>query len=157
MPVLSFEVGPVSDKPLVDLYVMMGATDRESRREDGLPVPGALLVTALVDSGADRSHVDLDVLERLGLSSVGDVELFTASTGGVSITMSLYAVDLSFAGDNPGPFVEDLKVIGSIFLDGLKVQMLLGRDILDNCLLVYDGPHRRFTLAYDAPESRPED
>lgn len=89
MPVLNLEIERTSSKPLIELYVMMGATDRESRREDGLPIPGALAVKALVDTGADRSHVDLTVLEQLGLSSVGDIELFTASTGETSITVSL--------------------------------------------------------------------
>jgi hypothetical protein len=57
-------------------------------------------------------------------------------------------------GDRPGPMAEDLPVIGSSKLSGLKVDMLLGRDVLDGCLLAYDGPNRRFSLAYDRPDAR---
>jgi hypothetical protein len=82
------------------------------------------------------------------------VNLFTASTGNVAEVMDVYVVDLAYAGDRPGPMAEDLRVIGSPKLSGLKVDMLLGRDILDGCLLAYDSPNRCFSLAYDCPEAK---
>ena len=93
----------------------------------------------------------------LGLDLEGETEVYPASAGAFPAKMGTYIIDLDLAGDKPGCLARDLEVIGSDKLAGLKVGMLLGRDILDRCLLVYDGPHRRFTLAYDAPESRPEE
>ena len=58
---------------------------------------------------------------------VGEVNLFTASTGDLAEVMDVYVVDLACAGDRPGPMAEDLRVIGSPKLSGLKVDMLLGR------------------------------
>jgi hypothetical protein len=29
--------------------------------------------------------------------------------------------------------------------------VLIGRDILDSCVLTYDGPRSRFTLEYEVP------
>ena len=77
------------------------------------------------------------------------VKVNSATTGNNPEEMDLYAVDVAMAGDRPGSISEDLEVIGSSKMNGLGVGMLLGRDILSGCLLVYDGPNRRFTLAYD--------
>ncbi|MBY0527846.1 MAG: hypothetical protein K2R98_30900 [Gemmataceae bacterium] len=33
-------------------------------------------------------------------------------------------------------------------LGQLGYQALIGRDVLERCLLVYDGPAKRYTLAY---------
>ena len=65
--------------------------------------------------------------------------------------MTPYPVDLVFLGDPPGLLARDLEVTGSDRLAGIQVDMLLGRDVLDRCLLVYDGAGRRFTLAYNPP------
>lgn len=156
MPILSFEVEFLG-RPTVRFYVAIGTTPAETFRKAGLPVPGPIAVKALVDTGALRSHVDLSILSSLGLEMAGEIEVFTASTGMVPEKMGSYIIDLYFAGDRPGCLAKDLEVIGSDKLAGLRVDMLLGRDILDRCLLVYDGLHHRFTLAYDSPESRPEE
>lgn len=156
MPVLSLEVD-YTGRPIVDLYVTIGTTLAASFREAGRPVPGPLSIKALVDTGAIRSHVDLSLLDHLGLKATADIETYTASTGTTPERVGLYRIDLHLAGTQLGMIARDLEVVGSDKLAGLKVGMLLGRDILDRCLLVYDGPHRRFTLAYDPPGHRPED
>jgi hypothetical protein len=53
------------------------------------------------------------------------------------------------AEDRPGMMAEDLRVTGSPKLASLGVDMILGRDILSRCLLVYEGYSKRFTLAFD--------
>ena len=65
--------------------------------------------------------------------------------------MSLFLVDLLLIDDNPGLLAQNLTVIGSDKLSGLKVDMLLGRDVLNRCLFIYDGTNRRFSLAYNPP------
>ena len=55
-------------------------------------------------------------------------------------------MDLSSAGDPPYEFARDLLVMSSD-LSGIRVGLLLGRDVLSRCLLVYDGSRGRFTLA----------
>ena len=150
MPVVS-QLIDYTGKPVVTLYVTMGETDAEDRRGRGFIVPGPLKVLALVDTGAGRSQVDLTILEQLGLRPNGEEDVFTASTGKNSESRDIYVVNLAFAGDRPGALANDLPVIGTDSLAGLKVEMLLGRDVLDCCLLAYDGPNRRFSLAYDAP------
>ena len=134
MPVLNVRIDHLG-RPIVELYVAMGTTHADARREVGDPVPGIVPVNALVDTGAGQTQVSLSIIEALGLEPVGEVNLFTASTGDPAEVMDVYVVDLACAGDRPGPMAEDLRVIGSPKLSGLKVDMLLGRDVLDGCLL----------------------
>ena len=156
MPILNFEAHYTTKRPIVTLYVAIGRDDAAAYREVGRSLPDPLNVRALVDTGADRSVVALSILKKLGLNPVGQTDLYTASTGGQPEVRDDYVVDLSFSGDKPGRLAEDLIVVGSDGLSGLSVEMLLGRDVLGNCLLVYDGPNRRFSLAYDAPGARAE-
>jgi hypothetical protein len=41
-----------------------------------------------------------------------------------------------------------VEVIQCFFGPEEGLQALLGRDVLDHCLLVYDGTRRAFTLAF---------
>lgn len=133
------------------MYVEVSKDDAAIFRNVGRPVPGPLKVVALIDTGAGQSQVDLSKLKTLELAPVARVDVFTASTGEKPVPRQVYTVDLSLAGAKPGPLAVNLRVVGSDSLAGLKVQMLLGRDVLDRCLLAYDGPNRRCSLAYDPP------
>ena len=135
--------------PTIELAVSIGTSDRVTQPDDAILPPR--IVQALVDTGASRSHVDVNILESLRLVSVEDIAVYTASTGNQPEVMPLYAVNLSLAGDHPGPLACNLRVVGSDRLDGLRVDMLLGRDVLGDCLSIYDGINRRFSLAYNPP------
>jgi hypothetical protein len=140
-----------SGRLVVELYLSRGTTYAELMSEDRESPPAALLVRALVDTGASRTQVDLSRLEQIGVIEVGEVEVFTASSGESPELQQEYFIDVSQAGDLPGTLVKDLRVVGSAKLGGLRVDMLLGRDVLDHCLLVFDGRNRRFSLSYNAP------
>ena len=103
-------------------------------------------------TGASQSQVDLEKLELLGLHAIGQVvKVYTASTGDEPITLDVYLVDLALAGDRTGPLARDLPVLGSPYLSGLKVGMLIGRDLIGRWLMTINGLDREFWLAYDAP------
>lgn len=63
----------------------------------------------------------------------------------------LCRVSLSLAGDVVGMIDPGLRVVALPDLGGMNVRALLGRDILNHCLIVYDGPGRLMTLAFDRP------
>ncbi len=149
MAILSFALTH-DGRPIVDLYVSVSSIEREACLEEDRPVPPAIPIRALVDTGAGRSHVDLDVLARLDISRAKVGHVFTAS-GGESEPRGVYVVDLALAGDRPGPLAIDLEVFGSPIADGLRVEALLGRDILARGILIFDGIGRRLTLAIDQP------
>ena len=149
MPVLNFDLSH-DGRPIVELYVSVPSVEREACYEEGRTVPPAILIRALVDTGAGRSHIDLDVLERLAILRAAVGLVFTAS-GGPAEPRGIYLVDLALAGDEPGPLAIDLEVFGSPIAGGLQAEALLGRDILAKGALFYDGIGRRFTLALNPP------
>lgn len=146
MPVLSLDFD-LHGRPIVELYVSVSSAERDECHVEGRAVPPALLVRALVDTGTGRSHVDLDRLAGLAIFPVSDDFIYTASGTGRQ-ARDIYLVDLAIAGDQPGPISLDLPVFGSPIAKDLRVEMLLGRDVLSRCLLVYDGINLRFTLTY---------
>ncbi len=150
MPVSSIGFD-LASRPIIEVYLSTCEWERELFLAQGRTFPPSLLIQALVDTGASRSLVDLAILERLGVAPASeDVVLFTASGGGAQ-TRKAYMVDVALAGDRHGPIANDLLVLGAPVADDLRVDMLLGRDVLAACILTYDGIDRRFTLAYNPP------
>ncbi len=64
-------------------------------------------------------------------------------------------IDVSFSPSNP---LDDalreagrpvpLPIVVASYLDLVGVRALIGRDLLDRCLLVYNGPQDEFTLSF---------
>jgi hypothetical protein len=149
MPVLSFNFDH-HGRPVVELYVSVCSAEREACRDEGRDIPPAVLIHALIDTGAGRTHVDLGTLARLAISPASEGLIYTA-TGTGPQPRDVYLLDLALAGDKPGPIALDLQVFGSPIAHDLRIEMLLGRDVLGDCMLTYDGINRRFTLAYNPP------
>jgi hypothetical protein len=150
MPILAvrFDRG----RPIIDLFVATSAAETARLREDGSVVPNPKRIAALVDTGASKTKVARTVLvDDLRMQPVGKVSEYTASTGAVAVERDVYAVYLAVSGVANGVFAYDLPVTDAEDLSGLGVQALLGRDVLDQCLLVYHGPNRGVTLAFDPP------
>lgn len=148
MPILNLDVDVVG-RLVVDLYVGMTAAEAEALGDEYQSRPAVRQVRALVDTGAGRTVVARAVLEQLGLMPVGDVTLHTATTEGTPVIATVYAVELSLAGETLGPVAAEQEVVGAEDLSGLGVDALLGRDILSRGLLVYNGLRRQFTLVVE--------
>jgi predicted aspartyl protease len=149
MPNLTIGIDP-GGRPIISLYVSAGAAEAAFRREEGYAVEPPIAVLALIDTGAGTSLIEESILKELGLEPVGDITLHTASTGVAPVVSDMYAVELSLAGETMGLLATDLQVVAAKDLGGLSVEVLLGRDILKRCLLVYNGHAGLFTLAFDA-------
>ena len=116
---------------------------------NGQPVPTAQTVPALVDTGASLTCVDPEVLTALELSPTGSIPVHTPSSGDDPEQMDVFDVSLQIwcgAGDPP---LERriIPVVGSK-LKVQGIQALIGRDVLSDCLLVYNGTTSMFTLAF---------
>ena len=151
MPILRLPLKS-SGRPEIDLALDISTVAQE---DDPTAVIEPRPITALLDTGASRSLVDIDILESFGLTQEGEDIVNTASSGNDPEVVPLYSVNLWIAGEQRGLLAEDLKVAGSDKLAALQVEMLLGRDVLNQCLLIYDGSGRFFSLAYDSPVVRP--
>ena len=94
------------------------------------------------------SGVDPETIEKLGLVATGVTSVLTPSTQeGVPHQARSYDVRLLIPASPASWIIPALAVIES----NLKAQgfeVLLGRDVLGECLLVYDGRSKIYSLAF---------
>lgn len=129
--------------PALDVEVSVPASLAAALTVRSIPLPPPQPGSALIDTGASVTAVDMDVLDRLGLPPVGTSTVITPS--GTEI-QGVYVVRLTFPG-TPIPPLDPKPVIGSQ-LRGFGHIVLLGRDLLQGALLIYDGAHGHWTIAF---------
>lgn len=138
-----------STGPCIPVVIAIpSALARRFEREDRL-IPDPEHGYAMVDTGASMTSVDRRIFERLQLFPVGRTPVTTA---GGQQPQSKYPGRLSFPG-TPLPERDFVELLGAD-LSGLRADSgksiiaLVGRDILKDMVLVYDGKHATVTLAY---------
>jgi hypothetical protein len=95
--------------------------------------------------------VDQAVLDSLGLAPTGEAEILTPSTGRTPQKTFTYDVCIGIFAGRPGDlhFVSStVQVMASDLFAGQGIHMLIGRDILTQCIFTYNGGDEIFTLAY---------
>lgn len=111
-----------------------------------LPIPAPKIGFGLIDTGATRTCVDQSVISSLGVSPVGTA---TSGTASGPSTHNLYPTHVRFIEEN---IDIDFNQCMGVNLTGQNAMgqpliALIGRDILSNFLLVYNGPAGMFTLS----------
>jgi hypothetical protein len=105
--------------------------------------------TFLLDTGASHTCIDKSLLAPLGLTPTGQMPMHTPSTGSTPIMADLYDVMLFVPGATglPGWIIEAVAVTECDF-SAQGIHGLIGRDILNKAILVYNGPAGQYSLAY---------
>jgi hypothetical protein len=107
--------------------------------------------TGLIDTGAECTCVDPTVIQRLGLGWRGFGLAGAPGLGGMTGTTG-YDVGLTLVHPSGDPalnlVIPELTVEELAQLSRFGVDVLIGRDVLGSCVLVYDGPGGSVTLAY---------
>lgn len=137
--------------PLLSAYVGVSAARQQALTEAGLAVPPAARITALLDTGATGTCVDISVLQSLNLTPTGQVVLHTPSTGDQPVPADQYDVGLIVpaASQTQAPLIIlNQAVICASLFTAFGFQALIGRDVLAQCTLWYNGSTSRFTLSY---------
>lgn len=117
--------------------------------EIGEPIPAPAVGYALVDTGASTSAVDDVVLQQLRVLPIG---VTLVSTAGGQVNQPRYPGCLSFPGTHL-PRLEFTRLLGVDLTgyrtdEGRTIIALLGRDVLRNFVLIYNGQDAYFTLAF---------
>lgn len=147
MPHLTRPIDPIGG-PFVRVMVTVTPVRRSALQTAGLPEPAPQIVTALVDTGASSCAVDRSVIEALDLSPTGSATVHTPSSGVDGHPMNMYDVALHLVHPESGHVLSRALPVLESRLDHQGFQMLLGRDLLESCLLVYDGATKTFALAF---------
>ena len=114
----------------------------------GLAIPPAVALNLLIDTGASCVVLDQSSIASLNLVPSGVTSMHTPSTGTTPYTCNQYDVSLLIPSQKGSPFeIGALPILESTFqaqgFDGL-----LGRDVLQQCVLFYNSPLGGYTLAY---------
>lgn len=135
---------------VIDVRVMQSPQRVEALKKAGRPYSTPMIAQGLIDTGASCSALDPVIIRSLDLQPHGTVSIHTPSTGPAYETRAQY--DACFViGDPAEGALHLVRPVISVSLASEGFQALIGRDVLDHCVLTYDGPNNRFTLAYDVP------
>lgn len=116
----------------------------------GQTIPPPQSVQGLVDTGASGTCVDPLVFAALQLQPTGAVPMLTPSTGATPALADTYDVSVSIL-TSPGlpPLqIANMPVSASELFVAQGFHVLVGRDILKRCVLMYNGTTGLYTLAY---------
>jgi len=119
-------------------------------QQEGKPPPAPVAGFALIDTGATATAVDETAIGQLG---VQPIDVATVGTAGGAQPRLVYPGRLSFPGTPLGTF-EFGRLLGvdlagqSVPLPQGQIIVLLGRDILQRCILIYNGSVGMFSLSF---------
>jgi hypothetical protein len=99
--------------------------------------------TMLIDTGASCSAIDVAIAPFLGLTNHGTSKIQTPSGEKDHLT---FDIDLNFTTHNYA--INNLRVVEADLKTKQGIDGLIGRDVLKNALLVYQGWANQYTLAF---------
>lgn len=136
--------------PVIQVQVEVPTALATQLQHTGQTVPQPVLGYALIDTGASLSAVDATVIQQLGVQPVGVAHVGTA--GGPQQQATCPA-RFSFPGSSL-PAIDFNQLLGANLSGqlalgaGNPLVALLGRDLLQHFVLIYNGPAAMFTLAF---------
>jgi hypothetical protein len=137
------------DRPMViELLVAPSEARAEELRNAGLTVPLPILVVALIDTGAKETLIERAVVARLNLEASGARDVYGVGSGNTPEAGVVYRMRIIYAGVPALDLASSIPVTAVEDLSRFGVKMLLGRDLLSRCVLIYNGPEGRGTFAF---------
>jgi hypothetical protein len=138
---------------LIEVSIGLIRADAQAQRTAGKPVPNPASFQALLDPGAEVICVDPSALARLIPTGIQPLRfVFTnmpaASGHGLGAEYSVSLTVLHPSGNARAHLTLPNQPVIEQPLAALGYQVLLGRDLLQRCLLFLDGPGKQFTIAY---------
>jgi hypothetical protein len=133
---------------LVEVVVGLNTAQVQAMQAAGQPIPPFVRLHALIDTGTDVTAVTPAALAPLGLTPSGTVQTITAAG---MVVVNYYEVSLTIL--RPGPafapgLARGMWTITEFLHSAPGLDVLVGMDVVSECLLIVDGPNQYFTLAW---------
>jgi hypothetical protein len=148
MPILS---GPLQNgEAIVDAEIGWSAARAGQLRAALQPVPVPVQGRALIDTGAEMTCVDADLVRPLNLPFHSATLANLPAHGGLTVSPMSYAglIVLHPSGNVRDHLHVRNLIVLELSLAGLGYGVLIGCDVLAGCRFLYDGPGDRFELEY---------
>lgn len=134
--------------PILDFAIGVSGPRAEALQKSNEVVPPSMKIRGLIDTGASSTCVDPTCLDALGLSPTGQVPIHTPSTeAGTPKIHRQFDISLTLMHPGISYTFKTLAVVES-HLVHQGYHALIGRDVLKNCLFVYNGDEETFSLAF---------
>ena len=134
---------------MINANVSVSEQRATALKKAGQPSPPIRPIKALIDTGASATCVDPSVMSALGLNPTGTAKIFTPSSGQVAVEYDQYDVGiLILAKQNQTPLHIGTVGVIATQLKYQGIDALIGRDILSQCILQYNGSMGQFSLAF---------
>jgi predicted aspartyl protease len=148
MPFLTVQLSPQG--PVVRAAILVSTARTAMLTAQGMPLPDPQTIDALIDTGASISGVDPAILNALGLSPTGEAEIVSPTTGGTAVRVPTYDVCIGIYAVRQGDlhFISETIQVTATELSHRTFRALIGTDVLNKCILHYNGADGFFTLAY---------
>jgi len=144
-----------SQGPVLNCLIGVSHARQEALKKAKKPVPKRIMIRALIDTGASCTILHSSIPPRLGLSPRGKVPIDFAQ--GESVEVNEYDISLVIPHSSavtrqafptlPLAF-NTIAVAESNSLKRVGFDALIGRDVLEGCVLIYDGLNHRCLLSY---------
>lgn len=132
---------------MLPIRVMQSDQYVEALKKAGLPFASPTTILAILDTGASGSAIDKDIVNQLSLQYRGYAEIHTPSTGPNVDYRGVYDATVVIGEGLSPPLVATLPLIECEFASR-GFYALIGRDILNRCVLTFDGPAGSFHLSW---------
>jgi hypothetical protein len=133
---------------LIDVRVGISAPRQAWLWKKGLQHPPPVRAEFVIDTGADRTMVNDRILLNLGLQPTESTRVLTSSSAGKPETCDVYDISLEMRGKGNAAWRSSSLAVLGRHLPNDSIEGMIGRDILDRMVLVYDGPQRMFRLHF---------
>lgn len=102
-----------------------------------------------MDTGADSTMISDQIVRSLGLHPTSQTRVLTSSSRGIGEACDVYDIELEILNRTGAPSwrIQPLEVLARPLLNQATDGML-GRDVLSQGILEYDGPRKIFRLTY---------
>jgi hypothetical protein len=128
--------------PILQVEIHLPTPLAQHYQNVGTPLPQPTVGLAMVDTGASKTCVDGNVIASMAVPPLNQIQIHTPA--GLT-SQYLYPARLVFPG-TPLPSIDFSSVVGSQ-LSAQGIVALIGRDVLQHFLLVYNGPAGMFSLS----------
>jgi hypothetical protein len=140
----------VADGPLAQVRIGLSRAVQITRQQAGQTTPQPVTVAALIDTGAECTCVDQAIVNRLSLPLHTAGLTNVPGLGGLTGTLRYTAgVTLLHPSGKPGQhLIIPAIAVTALNLGSFGVEAVIGRDVLAQCILIYDGVAGTFAITY---------